>query len=243
MSTFRKVLKGRSLKKRHRSLLLEWSRLLFPREPLERLHKVEILWLLSLRLEIKVEELFLTGVILIWKIYTWQFWFEILRWADAEIQGVIIELKRCPKNGTLLKFACITLITTACVQAEISPHDNFFSTNSWYSWQISSYVADGVLWRLVVYLLLCIWGEPDKLVTQWRGRLFLNCCEETPTKKIFQDHVLDPRPVNGHSTFISLIIKWSCWYLSDLAHPKTTSIWCCTIHPWLKGLVNNQIML
>ena len=27
---------------------------------------------------------------------------------------------------------------------------------------MSSYVADGVLWRLVVYLLLCIWAEPDE---------------------------------------------------------------------------------
>ena len=203
MSTFRKVLKGRSLKKRHRSLLLEWPpRLLLPREPLERLHEVEISWLLSLRLEIKVEELFISGVILIWKIYTWQFWVEILRCADAEIQGVII----VPKNDTLLKFACITLITTACMQACVIS-----------SLPMSSYVADGVLWRLVVLdLLLCIWAEPDKLVTQWRGRLFLNCCEETAPKKIFQDYVLDPRPL------ISLIIKGPCRDLNDLAHTKTT---------------------
>ena len=26
-------------------------------------------------------------------------------------------------------------------------------------------------------VLLCIWAERDKLVSQWLGRLFLNCCE------------------------------------------------------------------
>ena len=118
-----------------------------------------------------------------------------------------------PKNDTLLKFACITLITTACMQACV------ISSNA-----MSSYVADAVLWRLVVYLLLCIWAEPDKLVTQWRGRLFLNCCEETAPKKIFQDYVLGPRPL------ISLIIKGPCRDLNDLAHTKTTWIWHCTIY-------------
>ena len=27
-------------------------------------------------------------------------------------------------------------------------------------------------------MLLCIWAERDKLVSQWWGRLFLNCCEK-----------------------------------------------------------------
>ena len=117
--------------------------------------------------------------------------------------------KGVPINDTLLKFACITSITTAYMTMQACVISSL---------PMSSYVADGVLWRLVVLdLLLCIWAEPDKLVTQWRGRLFLNCCEETPPKKIFQDYVVDSRPLNPpsyhHSLSNDLAEIWMIWFI------------------------------
>ena len=110
--------------------------------------------------------------------------------------------KCVPKNDTLLKFACTTLITTACMWACVIS-----------SLPMSSYVADGVLWRLVVLdLLLCIWVSLTNWLLNGGEGFFSTVVRERRLKRSFKI-MYWTRGRSYHSLSKDLAEIWMIWLI------------------------------